>query len=80
MSKIVILGAGMVGKAMAIDLSKKHRVTSVDIDKQSLEYLSKNYSIKTIIQDVTDSNALKALIDDFDMVISAVPGFSDSKQ
>jgi lysine 6-dehydrogenase len=75
MTKIIILGAGMVGKAMAIDLSKKHQVTSVDIDEQSLEYLSKNYPVKTIIQDVTDSNALKTLVGGFDMVISAVPGF-----
>ena len=42
MKNIIILGAGMVGKAMAIDLAKKHSVTSTDIDEKSLEFLSKN--------------------------------------
>jgi lysine 6-dehydrogenase len=47
MSKIVVLGAGMVGKAIAIDLSTRHSVTSADIDEQSLKYLADNYPIKT---------------------------------
>ena len=75
MSKIVILGAGMVGKAMAIDLSKKHDVTSVDINQQSLDYLSVNYHIKTVFQDITNGSAIEALIKNFDIVVSAVPGF-----
>ena len=75
MSKIIILGAGMVGKAMAIDLSKKHNVTSADIDVTSLEYLSTNYPIKTVVLDVTHGNDVESIIKDFDIVISAVPGF-----
>ncbi|MHC1704748.1 MAG: saccharopine dehydrogenase family protein [Tenuifilaceae bacterium] len=75
MSKIIVLGAGMVGKAIAIDLSKKHQVTSVDVDKPSLDYLASNYKISTKILDVTKSDELKALISDFDIVVSAVPGF-----
>ncbi len=75
MKKIIILGAGMVGKAMAIDLSKKYDVTSTDIDATSLDFLSKKYKIKTHILDVTDVNALSLAIKGFDMVISAVPGF-----
>ena len=31
MKRIVVLGAGLVGSAMAIDLSKNFEVTSVDI-------------------------------------------------
>lgn len=75
MKNIIILGAGMVGKAMAIDLAKKHSVTSTDIDEKSLEFLAKNYNIKTHPLDVTDKPALSKAIRDFDLVISAVPGF-----
>jgi len=75
MSKIIVLGAGMVGKAIAIDLSKKHHVTSVDVDKPSLDYLATNYKISTKILDVTKRDELAKAISDFDIVVSAVPGF-----
>ena len=65
----------MVGKAMAIDLSKKYKVKSVDIDKDSLQFLSNNYEIETEIIDVTNKKLLSEAIKDFDLVISAVPGF-----
>jgi len=75
MKKIIILGAGMVGKAMAIDLSTKYKVKSVDIDKDSLDFLSNNYEIETEVLDVTNEKVLSDAIRDFDLVISAVPGF-----
>ncbi|OFX45175.1 MAG: saccharopine dehydrogenase [Bacteroidetes bacterium GWC2_33_15] len=75
MKKIIILGAGMVGKAMAIDLSKKHEVMSTDIDVNSLNYLSENYNIKTQVLDVTNEKELSKAIKPFDIVVSAVPGF-----
>lgn len=75
MKNIIILGAGMVGKAMAIDLAKKHNVTSTDVDQKSLDFLSKNYPIKTKKLDVQDKQELANAIQDFDIVISAVPGF-----
>jgi lysine 6-dehydrogenase len=75
MKKIIILGAGMVGRAMAVDLSKKHLVTSVDIDKNALDLLSDKRNIQTHNLDVTDKEALAAVIRNFDIVISAVPGF-----
>jgi len=75
MKNIIILGAGMVGKAMAIDLAKKHNVTSTDVDQKSLDFLSKNYNIKTQLLDVRNTQKLAQTIKDFDLVISAVPGF-----
>ncbi len=79
MKKIVVLGAGMVGKAIAVDLCKQHKVTSVDIDSESLASLSDNYPVKTINCDLKDSTALKKIIEDFDFIISAVPGFMGYK-
>jgi saccharopine dehydrogenase-like NADP-dependent oxidoreductase len=53
--QIAILGAGMVGRAMAIDLSKKYQVSSFDLSKESLQILSnKNKSITTIQADLSD--------------------------
>lgn len=75
MKKVIILGAGMVGKAMAIDLAKKHYVKSVDIDSESLKFLSEKYKIDTEILDVTNEKMLVNAIKDFDIVVSAVPGF-----
>lgn len=75
MKKIIILGAGMVGKAMAIDLAKKHQVTSTDIDQDSLNFLSQNYNINTFKLDASNKTDLANAIQDYDLVISAVPGF-----
>ncbi|HKL07635.1 MAG TPA: saccharopine dehydrogenase C-terminal domain-containing protein [Bacteroidales bacterium] len=75
MKNIVVLGAGMVGKAIAIDLSKKYNVKSMDIDHDALHFLSSNYSIETQFLDVTQEHNLSDAIHDCDIVISAVPGF-----
>jgi len=74
-AKILVLGAGMVGKAMAIDLDKRYDVTSADISEDALAYLNQKHHIKTIRFDVTDWSGLKELISNFDLIISAVPGF-----
>ncbi len=74
MSKIIVLGAGMVGRAMALDLAKKHEVASADKSKEALSNLG-NPKIKTIEADLSDTNNLTGIIKDFDLVVSAVPGF-----
>jgi saccharopine dehydrogenase-like NADP-dependent oxidoreductase len=75
MSKIVVLGAGMVGKAIAIDLSHNHHVTSADIDEKSLKFLNENYKIKTVPINLMEEEKITKLVSGFDLVISAVPGF-----
>jgi lysine 6-dehydrogenase len=75
MSKIVVLGAGMVGKAIAIDLSHNHQVTSADIDEKSLRFLNENYKIKTVPINLMEEEKITKLVSGFDLVISAVPGF-----
>tara|TARA_B100001758_G_scaffold247959_1_gene269196 strand:+ start:22511 stop:23617 length:1107 start_codon:yes stop_codon:yes gene_type:complete len=72
MGKIIVLGAGLVGGVMAKDLAKDHKVTSVDISQKNLDKLS---GIKTICTDISDKNNLQNLIQDFDLVVGAVPGF-----
>lgn len=74
MKKIVVLGAGLVGKAMAIDLSKNFDVTSVDINELALSELS-SLGIKTQKADLSNTTILSALVQPFDLVVGAVPGF-----
>ncbi len=73
--KIVVLGAGMIGKAIAIDLSENYAVTSADIDKKSLEFLSENYPVEGVAVNLMEEDAVGSLVKDFDLVVSAVPGF-----
>lgn len=75
MKKIIILGVGMVGRAMAIDLAKKHDVTSADVSQDALNSLASYKNIKTVCQNLSDKKALAALVRDFDLAVSAVPGF-----
>ncbi len=74
MKKIVILGAGLVGKAMAIDLAKNFEVTSVDINEQALTEVKK-HGIKTMQLDLSNQSLLATTVAPFDLVIGAVPGF-----
>ncbi|RAV99088.1 saccharopine dehydrogenase family protein [Pseudochryseolinea flava] len=74
MSKIVVLGAGLVGKAIAIDLAKKHDVTSVDVNNEAVSSL-KPHHVNTIKGDFSDKLWLTNLVRDFDLVVGAVPGF-----
>jgi lysine 6-dehydrogenase len=76
MSKIIVLGSGMVGSAMAIDLTKKHTVTVTDLSQTVLEKAQKRCPALSIQQlDVTNKEALVTSIKQHDLVICAVPGF-----
>jgi lysine 6-dehydrogenase len=74
--EIAILGAGMVGRTMAIDLAGKYNVTSFDINGQPLQQLlQKNNAIRTIRADLTAYDNYDTLLAGYDFIISAVPGF-----
>lgn len=76
MAKIVVLGAGMIGHAMALDLAEQHQVTAIDIDKKALARLeTKNSSIATLIYNLRENDDYKEVLTPFDLVICAVPGF-----
>lgn len=76
MSKIIVLGAGMIGSAMAIDLSKKHDVTISDLTEEKLEHAKqKCMSLEILKLDVCNHFQLKKTLQNFDFVICAVPGF-----
>lgn len=72
--KVIVLGAGLVGKAMAIDLAKSFDVTAVDINEEALKALEA-HSVITAKVDFSDLKLLASTIQPFDLVIGAVPGF-----
>jgi len=74
-NKIIVLGAGLVGSAIAIDLSHNHEVTSADINPEALNKFKNYPKIKTVQADLNQPEAVKNLVADFDLVIGAVPGF-----
>ena len=76
MSNIIVIGAGMVGSAMAIDMAKNHKVTLTDISSKVLETIqSKHAELNVQRLDVRNHDQLKKTIASFDLVICAVPGF-----
>jgi lysine 6-dehydrogenase len=78
--KVAVLGAGMVGSAIAIDLASRHHVTAVDVSNTNLELLEKrNPRIEIQQADLRDYSSYPQLLSSFDIVVTAVPGFMGFK-
>ena len=75
--KILVLGAGLVGAPMALDLALngEFEVTSADLSVDALARLNGVNGITTVQADLGNAETLKSLVKAHDMVISAVPGF-----
>jgi len=75
--KILVLGAGLVGGPIAIDLARNNEftVTSVDLSSEALARLEHINGITTVQADLDNPEILKSIISNHDLVISAVPGF-----
>ena len=80
---IAVLGAGMVGRTIALDLASSFDVTSFDVSEQNLQLLqSKNSSpaeragkIRTQKANLQEYNRYESWLSHFDIVVTAVPGF-----
>lgn len=74
--KIAVLGSGMVGRTMALDLAQKHDVTSFDASETALGILkSISGNIKTVCADLAAYSNYATMLTAFDLIITAVPGF-----
>ncbi|GBE30719.1 lysine 6-dehydrogenase [bacterium BMS3Bbin04] len=75
--KILVLGAGLVGGPMAIDLAQNSEfaVSIADLNSDALSKLNKPHPIETIQTDLSRPEDVKALVGDYDIVVNAVPGF-----
>jgi lysine 6-dehydrogenase len=71
---IVVLGVGLVGRAIAIDLKKSgHDVTAVDLNRETLNELSAKFGIRTLCASFAGED-LETLVRDADLVMGAAPG------
>ena len=64
MSNVIVLGAGMVGSAMAIDMAKKHQVTLTDLSLEVLDHVKQKCSDLTTLamptEKIASANAVPA--------------------
>lgn len=74
--KVMILGAGLIGKPMAFDLAEdtNFEVAVADISAAALKVFEGS-EIKTFCADLSKKDALKECITPYDYVVNAVPGF-----
>jgi saccharopine dehydrogenase-like NADP-dependent oxidoreductase len=72
---VIVLGAGLVGRPMALDLAADNnfRVSVADINTNSLSKFEGS-GIKPIQANLADGPTVKEVIKPFDYVINAVPG------
>jgi lysine 6-dehydrogenase len=77
-SKIIVLGTGLVGAPMCMDLAKESdfEVAAVDINRASLKRLEeRNLMIKTTQANLSKAETVRELVRNYDFVLSAVPGY-----
>jgi len=75
--KIIVLGAGLVGGPMAVDLAheSKFEITLVDYNQAALDKIGNSYPINKMAKDLSRPDDVKKLVADYDIVVNAVPGF-----
>jgi len=77
MTNVIILGGGLVGGPMAMDLARDNdiKVSVCDINTRTLEKFRNKANITTVCADISQPGTLTDIVRDFDYVISAVPGY-----
>lgn len=75
MKKITVLGAGMVGSAIAVDLAQQHSVLLCDISDKQLNPFADSPNIAVKTTDLSNAGSVTEAIAEADLVIGAVPGY-----
>lgn len=77
MTKVAVLGAGLVGTPMALDLAKDPAfdVAVADVRPEPLEQLAQTGRIRVKQADLSRPEEIQAHVRDADIVLSAVPSF-----
>lgn len=74
---VLVLGCGLVGRPMALDLAndESFNVTVADINLKNLKRIPAALPIKKMQKDLSNPDQLKYLFKKADIVVNAVPGF-----
>ena len=77
MKKIIILGAGLIGKPMFLDLlaDGEYQLALADRDEAKLLEISRAHPVETCQVDLSIREKVRETISPYDLVINAVPGF-----
>jgi len=75
--KLIVLGGGLIGGAVAKDLAgdEDFEVSVADSNERSLNKLASEAKLTKVVADLSDSETIKKLVVDQDMVVGALPGF-----
>jgi lysine 6-dehydrogenase len=75
--RIIVLGAGIVGHAIAEDLAHEPEfdVTAVDLDQQALDRIEAVAPVRVLRADLREAGRVAAVAAESDLVVCAVPGF-----
>jgi saccharopine dehydrogenase-like NADP-dependent oxidoreductase len=74
MHRVLLLGAGKIGRAIASFLHRSgdYIVTVADVSPANIELLSKQTSVRTLLRDIQLPGVLSELLSECDLVISAL--------
>jgi lysine 6-dehydrogenase len=74
--RVVVLGAGLVGGAIAQDLSRggDFEVTIVDSSQEAVARLAGETGVRTVRTDLSADGAVRRVVEGQDLVVGAVPG------
>ena len=70
-NKVLVLGGGRIGAAIAKNLSTDHQVTLADLNIKHLSHLNNHCHL--IQANACDDNNLAELVQPFDLVVGALP-------
>jgi saccharopine dehydrogenase-like NADP-dependent oxidoreductase len=73
--RVVILGGGMIGSAMAMDLKRTGRceVTVAEASPTARERVAARYGVATVAADLSDPQEVMRLVAGYDLVLGALP-------
>jgi saccharopine dehydrogenase-like NADP-dependent oxidoreductase len=73
--RMIVLGAGMIGSAMAMDLARqgRARVTVADRSAEALARIASRHGIETTQADLASPAVVESLVADHDLVLGALP-------
>jgi saccharopine dehydrogenase-like NADP-dependent oxidoreductase len=73
-TKVVILGGGMIGSAMAMDLVRDgYDVTVADVREETLRKVAARWGVATVRADLADPRAVTRLVEGYEIVLGALP-------